>query len=63
MPRRRSHVARHREDEPDRPVNPAGESADDVANRIRGEVGRAARRLRRGAARFGRAPHPEPEDE
>ncbi len=61
----RRHVAKqHREDdEPDRSQVPPEESMDEVATRIRKEVGEAGRRLRRDAARFEKGPPPDQENE
>ncbi|MFF0558128.1 hypothetical protein [Streptomyces sp. NPDC004266] len=50
----------HREDdEPDRSQVPPEESMDEVATRIRKEVGEAGRRLRHDAARFAEGPPPD----
>ncbi|MEU0398791.1 hypothetical protein ABZ318_00785 [Streptomyces sp. NPDC006197] len=57
----RRHVAKqhHEDDEPDRSQAPPEESMDEVATRIRKEVGEAARRLRRDAVRFEKGPPPD----
>ncbi|MGW6390284.1 hypothetical protein ACWFR1_07205 [Streptomyces sp. NPDC055103] len=57
-------MAERREETPAPPRKPGRESMDEVATRIPEEVGHAARRLRRGAERFGLAPPPpDSEDE
>lgn len=56
-------MAKRREETPALPRKPGRESMDEVATRLPEEVGHAARRLRRGAARFGQAPPPDAEDE
>jgi hypothetical protein len=53
----------HREDEPVRSQAAPEESTDEVATRIRKEVGDAGRRLRRDAARFEKGPPPDEANE
>ncbi|MFI1714723.1 hypothetical protein EDD98_4648 [Streptomyces sp. PanSC19] len=57
----RRHVAKqqHEDDGPDRSQVPPEESVDEVATRIRKEVGEAGRRLRRDAVRFEKGPPPD----
>ncbi|MEU1226571.1 hypothetical protein [Streptomyces sp. NPDC005828] len=53
----RGHVKKQQgQDEPDRSREPPEESMDELATRIRKEVGEAGRRLRREAAWFGKEP-------
>ncbi|MFF7177060.1 hypothetical protein [Streptomyces sp. NPDC008121] len=43
--------------------DPSGDSMDEVASRLLREMGEAAVRLRRGAARFGQEPPPDDHDD